>query len=372
MHDRLAVTDPEYLGLTKIRELLDGPKILIVIEREPWPARCELGPRGDYVAGEERAPIGPPERQASGRVPRRWDHLERADAIARFQRAIHLAGRVPAEPERQPQLKLVNFQRFARDQAHPSRLASASDYVHFPSMRAHGGGARFLQRSEAAKVRLVSMREDDVLQVRGPPTYSRNLGKHHLAVVVIQRINERQAVAVVEEVGMNVSAFLLRHAVNAWTNLHVRFLVGGMLPDQCRCPGLLRLRAGSLRRTRGLDFLPGMECILYVSRLSYYSQRNSSTVIVLQDQRLPTRILRPHKLISFLWESSEYIPDDVWFEYVIPQMALQRTVCPSSYTVWTKDSSVYLTEGIVWRGHSSREEFTKRIGNTKHTIIPQE
>jgi len=255
VHDRLAVTDPEYLGLTKIRELLDGPKILIVIEREPWPAGRELGPRGDYVAGEQRAPIGPPERQASGRVPRRWDHLEWADAIARFQRAIHLARRVPAEPERQPQLKPVDFQRLARDRAHPSRLASARDYVHFPSMRAHSGGARFLQRSEAAKVRLVSMREDDVLQVRGRPAYSRNLGKHHLAVVVIQRINERQAVAVVEEVGMNVSAFLLRHAVNAWTNLHVRFLVGRDASGfKCRCPGLLRLRAGSLCPYPRLDF----------------------------------------------------------------------------------------------------------------------
>ena len=264
MHDRLAVTDPEYLGLTKIRELLDGPKILIVIEREPWPAGREVGPRGDYVAGEQRAPIGPPERQASGRVPRRWDHLERADAIARFQRAIHLAGRVPAEPERQPQLKPVDFQRLARDRAHPSRLASARDYVHFPSMRAHSGGARFLQRSEAAKVRLVSMREDDVLQVRGRPAYSRNLGKHHLAVVVIQRINERQVVAVVEEVGMNVSAFLLRHAVNAWTNLHVRFLVGGMLPDSnADVLASCAYEPGPCARTRALTSLPGMECILY-------------------------------------------------------------------------------------------------------------
>jgi hypothetical protein len=77
-------------------------------------------------------------------------------------------------------------------------------------------------------------------------------------------------------------------------------------------------------------------------------------------------------LISFLWESCQYIPDDVWFDYVIPQMALERTEGRSSYTVWTKDSSVYCTEGIVWRGKSSGPESTKRISNSRHTIIPRE
>ncbi len=75
-------------------------------------------------------------------------------------------------------------------------------------------------------------------------------------------------------------------------------------------------------------------------------------------------------LISFLWESCEYIPDDVWVDYVIPQLALQRTEGRSSYTAWLKDSSVYCTEGIVWRGSSSDPEFTKRI-SAQHTIIPR-
>jgi hypothetical protein len=77
-------------------------------------------------------------------------------------------------------------------------------------------------------------------------------------------------------------------------------------------------------------------------------------------------------LISCLWEPCRYIPDDIWLDYVIPQMALERTGGQSRYTVWTKDSSVYCTEGIVWRGNSSGPEATKIISNSPHTIIPRE
>jgi hypothetical protein len=77
-------------------------------------------------------------------------------------------------------------------------------------------------------------------------------------------------------------------------------------------------------------------------------------------------------LITSLWESCKYIPDDIWLEYVLPQMAYERTWGFSEYVTWTKDSSVYATEGTVWRGESFDEESIERIPGSRHAIVPRQ
>ena len=77
--------------------------------------------------------------------------------------------------------------------------------------------------------------------------------------------------------------------------------------------------------------------------------------------------------ISFIWETCEYIPDNIWFDYVIPQMAFERSEDHTNFTVWKRDSCVYCTEGNYWRGSKSFVPGdSERIGKLLNAIVPRE
>jgi hypothetical protein len=53
--------------------------------------------------------------------------------------------------------------------------------------------------------------ENDVLHVRRRPADPRKLREDALAVIVVQRVNQREACAIVQQKRMNVPALFLTH-----------------------------------------------------------------------------------------------------------------------------------------------------------------
>ena len=106
--------DRQNLGTAEIVELMRGAQILFVVQRQSWPARRKLWPRGDDVAGKESPPIGPPERETARGMSRRGDHLERSDVITRLEPVIDLTGRVSAQAKGKAELQLSLVRRDLR------------------------------------------------------------------------------------------------------------------------------------------------------------------------------------------------------------------------------------------------------------------
>ena len=48
-------------------------------------------------------------------------------------------------------------------------------------------------------------------------------------------------------------------------------------------------------------------------------------------------------LIGGLWDSTEYLPVDVWCEYVVPQLTVSSAIGFQSYCPWARESSHHIT-----------------------------
>jgi nucleoside phosphorylase len=74
-------------------------------------------------------------------------------------------------------------------------------------------------------------------------------------------------------------------------------------------------------------------------------------------------------LLANFWEEAEYIPEDVWLEYVVPQMALGVTIGYDSYCPWTRESSMYCTEGHVFVDGVKLEYEPTPIGSSMSFLV---
>ena len=93
MRDRLTVAGAQDLCVAEVRQVVDGAQVPGVIERQPRPARHDLGPRRDHVAGEQRPALRPPKRQATWGVSGCFDDLQRTDVVSGLQTSVHFARR---------------------------------------------------------------------------------------------------------------------------------------------------------------------------------------------------------------------------------------------------------------------------------------
>lgn len=74
-------------------------------------------------------------------------------------------------------------------------------------------------------------------------------------------------------------------------------------------------------------------------------------------------------IITNLWEPAIYLPQDIWIDYVVPQLAAMKAQRSDAYLAWIPDEAIYCTEGIVWKGAHSFEWNAKRIGDTHHAVL---
>ncbi len=116
--------------------------------------------------------------------------------------------------------------------------------------------------------------------------------------------------------------------------------------DQAICEDLIR----SMHNLD--DFLPGIIWLAYQTTpllkieiaLSPES-RDTSLAFV------PLNRVENHgggDLIGGLWDSTEYLPVDVWCEYVVPQLTVGSAIGFQSYYPWARKSSHYITLGHVY------------------------
>ena len=66
----------------------------------------------------------------------------------------------------------------------------------------------------------MAVRQDDVVDVGDGPAHARKLLEHPVAVRVVERVDQRQALAVVEEKGVDAATLPLAHAVDPGSDLH--------------------------------------------------------------------------------------------------------------------------------------------------------
>lgn len=77
-------------------------------------------------------------------------------------------------------------------------------------------------------------------------------------------------------------------------------------------------------------------------------------------------------LLTSIWESAEHIPEDIWIDYVVPQLVLAWMNGGPQYTPWTRDRAFYCTEGVLWVGDRQRLDTSLRIAGTNIFLVPKE
>jgi hypothetical protein len=159
---------------------------------------------------------GQVEREMAWRVARCERDAQRADAVALVDEVVNGAGQVPAEPEREAHLQWeVRLQRPLRHERHGLCLALAADDVRLPFVRVDLRPAPLAQQARPTEVRAVSVRHDDASQVLGATAHPGNRLQHPLPVGVVERVDQREALPVVEEERVYSAALLLAEAEDA-------------------------------------------------------------------------------------------------------------------------------------------------------------
>src|SRR5918996_3251912 len=213
--DRLPVAyrDDVRLELGQAAERL---AVLLLVQVERGPAGAPARPGGDGVSGDQEVRLRPVERQVARRVTGREHDLQRADAVALVDEVVDRAGRVLAEPEREADLEgEVRAERPPRHEAHGLRLPLAADDVRLPLVRVDPGSAPLAQQPRPTEVRPVPVRQDDVPQLLGATARPGDRVQHPLTVRVVERVDQRQALPVVEEERVHTAALPLAEAEHA-------------------------------------------------------------------------------------------------------------------------------------------------------------
>ena|SRR5437016_4599304 len=92
-------------------------------------------------------------------------HLQRAERVTFVEQLVDRARSVLRAAEPEPDLKRKQPERLPGQDADGLRAADARDDVRLPLVRVDCGAARVLQRSEAAEVGAVAVRDRDSLEV---------------------------------------------------------------------------------------------------------------------------------------------------------------------------------------------------------------
>ena len=206
--------------------------MLLPVEVEGGPAGAEVGPGRHRVAGDEKAPLGPVEREVPRRVSRGVQHDERPERITLVEQLVDRAWFVLRPAEEEPERERPQAQRLLRQQGHRLRPPVAPDDVRLPLVREHLRAARALQRGEPAEVRAVPVRDGDPLQVARVTAESFDRVEHEPRVTLEQGVDQRQLVAVLDQERVDVPALAVAEAMDAG-----RELFHGEPAAPARCQG---------------------------------------------------------------------------------------------------------------------------------------
>jgi hypothetical protein len=142
--------------------------------------------------------------------------------IAVLQKLVHFTPRLRAEAERRADLELVQHVRLHRFQATGrfDHLPPAGNDVGLPVVAVDGRPAGGLEHGGAAKMRGMRMREDDAFQIRRLTADRRQRRDNLAAILLRQRVDERQPLPVVHQESPDVAAAFVADAVQSGRDLH--------------------------------------------------------------------------------------------------------------------------------------------------------
>ena len=155
----------------------------------------------------------------AGRVAGHVEDLQRAEGVAVADALVDRDRPVLRPVEEDPDLERVGAERRRRLEADGLRRAVAGDDVRLPLVREHGRTGRALERGDAAEVGAVRVREHDPLQVGGLATELADRVEHAAAVVLEERVHERELAVRLEQVGADVAALRGAEHVDAGCEL---------------------------------------------------------------------------------------------------------------------------------------------------------
>src|SRR6266550_1225044 len=161
----------ETLALPRLGDCADGFKrrerrlVLDVIEVEDPPARAEVRPGRDSVAGDQEPAFGPPEGQMARRVAGRMHDLQWPERIAFVEQLVDGIRDVPRPIEPEPELERKQLERLMRDDRDRLCAALAGDDVGLPAVGVYSRSTGAFESSEHAEMRAMSMGDRDPLEV---------------------------------------------------------------------------------------------------------------------------------------------------------------------------------------------------------------
>ena len=142
------------------------------------------------------------------------DDLERTEGVAVRERCVDGVRHVLRSVQPQPDLERPEPQLLPGQDRDRLRVPLAADDVGLPLVRVDGRAARAGERSEAAEVGAMAVRDDDPLQVGDAPAQAVDCPEHGPGVAVEEGVDERELTAVLEEEGPYVAALAAAEAVD--------------------------------------------------------------------------------------------------------------------------------------------------------------
>ena len=115
------------------------------VEREPLPARAQVGPGRDDVAGDHQSPFGPEKSEVARRVAGRMHDSQRAHLGAFRENLVDRAGWMFVQAQVQPELERVGAHGVHGRPANAWRAAAPVDNARLPLVRIHRRPTELLQ-----------------------------------------------------------------------------------------------------------------------------------------------------------------------------------------------------------------------------------
>src|SRR5262245_15792451 len=162
------------------------------------------------------------------RVTRGVDDLERTEDLPVAQAGVDgaaaeapFAGAGCALADRSAQLEwVVDPERPAGQKRDALRLALPGNDVCLPRMRADFGAAERFESDQAGEVREVRVRQTDPLEVGDRAPHPPDRGQDHEGMRLAQRVDQRQIIAIVDQVGADIAPPRVSDGLDTGSELH--------------------------------------------------------------------------------------------------------------------------------------------------------